>query len=288
MKNLKTYRMFESSVELSPEHIEWLDQCTKGTWQLNSQTGEVDVDGDFDCSGQGLIDFKGVRFGVIEGHFNCRNNQLSSLEGGPREVKMSFFGGNNGLTSLKGAPQKVRGSFSCSDNQLTSLEGAPQEVAVFSCSDNQLTSLKGAPQKVSMYFLCSDNQLSSLEGGPQEVGENFVCSGNQLITLEGAPQKVGKDFSCSDNQLTTLEGAPQEVGGDFHCYNNPVSNKTLKSIFSRMEKGKSYLKAVESLWAEIPLEDQALLYLPEFEWVVGDERRKFDALKAYQGFKGMI
>ena len=176
--------MFESSVELTPEQIEWLDKCTRRTWQLNPRTGLVDVDGYFDCSWQGLSDFKGVRFGKIGGKFYCDNNQLT--------------------------------------------------------------------------------------------------------TLEGAPREVGGYFSCDNNQLTTLEGAPQKVGGSFYCKDNPVSEKTLKSIFGLMKKGKSYLEATESIWPEIPVEDQILLYRPEFEWVVGDERKKLDALRAYQGFKGMI
>ncbi len=239
--------MFESSVALTPEQVEWLDKCTKGTWQLNPRTGRVDVDSDFDCDNQGLSDFKGVRFGVVRGYFYCNNNQLTSLEG---------------------APQKVGGDFYCDDNQLTSLEGAPQ--------------------KVGLYFSCQDNQLTTLEGAPQEVGGNFYCDNNQLTTLEGAPREVGGEFFCSKNQLTSLEGAPREVGGDFRCYDNPVSEKILKSIFRLMKKGESYMKTVESLWTEIPVEDQVLLYRPEFKWVVGDERRKLEALKAYQGFKGMI
>ena len=176
--------MFESSVALTPEQIEWLDKCTKGTWQLNPKTGEVDVDGGFGCSGQGLRDFKGVRFG-----------------------------------------------------------------------------------KVGSAFYCNDNELTSLEGAPLEVGEDFICYSNQLTTLEGAPRKVGRQFTC---------------------YKNSVSDKTLRSIFGIMETGKSYLEATEYLWPEIPLDDQTLLYRPEFKWVVGDERRKLDALRAYQGFKGMI
>ena len=211
---------------LTEEQIKWLNECTEGTWKLNHQTGLVDVEGDFDCSGQDLSDFKGVRFGVVERHFSCSDNRLTSLEGAPREVGRSFNCDDNLLTSLEGAPQKVRGGFSCHNNRLTSLEGAPREVGwSFWCHNNRLTSLEGAPEKVRWYFLCDDN---------------------------------------------------------------PVSDETLKSIFSRMKEGESYLKAVESLWTEIPLEDQALLYRPEFNWVGPDEARKLDALRAYQGFKGMI
>ena len=226
MKHLKTYRMFESSVELTPEQMKWLDECTSGTWQLNPQTGEVDVDGSFDCRGQMLSGFKGVQFGKVGGYFYCANNQLTTLEGAPREVRGDFY--------------------------------------------------------------CSDNQLTTLEGAPQKVGGGFWCSDNQLTSLEGAPRKVGGDFRGHKNQLTSLEGAPREVGWDFICYLNPVANETLKNIFRLMKKGKSYLEAVESIWSKIPVEDQTLLYRPEFEWVVGDERKKLDALIAYQGFKGMI
>ena len=227
MKNLKTYsQLFENSQELTPEQIEWLDACTKGTWALNPETGEVDVDGNFDCSGQGLTDFKGVRFGVVGLDFNCGYNRLTSLEGAPEEVGEDFD--------------------------------------------------------------CYNNQLTSLEGVPKVVGKSFNCYNNRLTSLEGAPQEVGGGFRCEYNQLTTLEGAPQEVGGDFSCRNNPVSDVTLKSIFPLMRKGDSYLQAVETLWSRIPLEDQALLYRPEFEWLGPEEKRKLEALKAYQGFKNMI
>ena len=260
---------------LTPKQIKWLDKCTKGTWQLNSQTGLVDVDGDFDCDDQDRRDFKGVRFGVVRGDFWCSNNQLTSLEG---------------------APQEVRGNFNCSDNQLTTLEGAPREVrGNFWCVHNQLTTLEGAPQVVGKDFYCNDNQLTTLEGAPQKVGGSFYCYDNQLTTLVGAPREVRGDFRCYNNQLISLEGAPQVVGGGFGCGNTPVSRETLKSIFGIMKTGKGYLESLEYLWTEIPLEDQALLYRPEFEWVVGDERRKLDAerrkldaLRAYQGFKFMI
>ena len=198
--------MFESSVSLTPEQIEWLDLCTTGNWQLNPQTGLVDVDGDFNCSGQGLSDFKGVRFGVVRRDFYCKNNRLTTLE-----------------------------------------------------------------------------------GAPQKVGGHFDCRNNQLTTLEGAPQEVRRDFSCDNNQLTSLEGVPLEISGsNFYYRNNPVSEKTFKRIFGRMQASGSYLEAVESFWSSFPPEDRALLYRPEFEWVIGDERKKFDALRAYQGFKSMI
>jgi len=172
---------------LTEEQIEWLNKCTTGTWKLNPQTGLVDVDGCFDCSEQYLSDFKGVRFGVVERHFWCSDNRLTSLVEAPREVGRSFFCDNNQLTSLVGAPEKVGVSFCCWSNRLTSLEGAPREVG-------------GS-------FYCQENLLTSLEGAPEKVGGNFYCRNNRLTSLEGAPRKVGWGFYCEDNPVPerTLE-----------------------------------------------------------------------------------
>jgi hypothetical protein len=51
---------------------------------------------------------------------------------------------------------------------------------------------------------------------------------------------------------------------------------------------RSYLDVVKSRWYLFPLEDQVLLYRPEFEWVGAEERRKLDAVKTYTNIKGMI
>ena len=155
--------MFESVMELTQEQVQWLDDCTNGTWSINPQTGLVDVKGGFDCSQQSLTDFKGVRFGVVDG-----------------------------------------------------------------------------------------------------------------------------DFYCADNQLTSLEGAPHKVDGYFVCYNNPVTGITLKTIFDKMQQVTSYLAAVESLWSEIPQEDQVLLYADDFKWVSPEQSKGLLALRAYQDLRGML
>ena len=167
---------------LTKKQINWLNKCCDSTWTLNPKTGLVDVFSDFDCSDQGRRDFKGVKFGVVDGNFDCDKNRL---------------------TSLKGAPLKVGGNFYCSYNALTSLEGAPQEVGMgFYCYSNRLTSLKGAPQSVSGDFWCDNNRLTSLEGAPQKVGGGFYCQNNHLTSLEGAPLKVDGGFCCGNNPVS--------------------------------------------------------------------------------------
>ena len=262
---------------LTEEQIEWLNECTRGTWKLNPQTGEVDVKGDFNCSEQGLSDFKGVRFGVVKGSFWCYDNLLTSLEGAPREVGESYHCHNNLLTSLVGAPEKVRVDFYCRNNQLTTLEGAPREVGCgFSCENNRLTSLEGAPQKVGTGFFCDNNLLTSLVGAPQKVG-GFFCDNNLLTSLVGAPQKVG-GFHCGSNLLTSLEGAPQEVGWDFCCGNNPVPERTLKSILSLMQEGASYEEVLRRKWKRYSHKLKSLLYRAEYQWIPHEEHKMFSAL----------
>jgi hypothetical protein len=182
MNNIKSYQIFESeSNALTPEQIRWLDLHTNGEWTLDPQTGQVDVNGDFNCHHDEISDFKGIKFGFVTGSFTC---------------------GHNRFTSLEGAPQRVGGNFFCSDNLLTSLEGAPQKVGgYFQCGYNRLTSLKGAPLKVGGDFGCSDNLLTSLEGAPQEVEWDFWCSNNSLTSLEGAPRKVGGDLDFDGNPV---------------------------------------------------------------------------------------
>ena len=183
-----------------------------------------EIEGDVNLSKCGLKklpDFSKIK---IKGDFNCRSNQLISLEGAPRIVDGNFSCSLNDNISLKGAPRVVGGDFNCSYSCLKSLEGAPREVGGdFVCDTNELISLEGAPREVGGDFICSSNQFTSLKGAPKDVGSGFVCSYNQLTTLEGAPRYVAGGFDCSHNQLTTLEGAPSEVGGNFDCCSNQLT-----------------------------------------------------------------
>ena len=183
----------------------------------------IDYDGDviLKCKMSSLP----IYFNRVGGYFGCFNDELTTLEGAPREVGGDFICFSNKLTSLEGAPEKVGGHFDCGHNKLTSLEGSPREVGGdFSCVYNNLTSLEGSPREVGGDFSCSSNKLTSLEGAPREVGRDFVCANNNLTSLEGAPEKVGRDFVCTHNKLTSLEGAPERVGGDFNCYSNNLTS----------------------------------------------------------------
>ena len=89
MKHLKEYKLWEQSRELTTEQEGFLNRYVKGTWRINPE-GLVDVEGDFDCSLSGIKSLMGIRFGSVSVDFYCHRNQLTSLEGAPREVGRNF------------------------------------------------------------------------------------------------------------------------------------------------------------------------------------------------------
>ena len=127
MKYIRKYKLFESRDGLTDEQRKFLDRYIRGTWSVNRE-GLVDVEGNFYCSGQGLEDFLGIRFGKVSGGFYCLGNQLRTLDGSPRGVGGDFLCYDNQLRTLEGAPREVGGSFYCSGNPFISLEGAPEMI----------------------------------------------------------------------------------------------------------------------------------------------------------------
>ena len=264
MRHVKRYsELFEAQMELTEKQTRWLDGCTNGKWELNEVTGLVDVKGSFDCSGQNLRDFKGVRFGVVSDQFICSDNPLESLEG---------------------CPQRVVGYFSCSNTLISSLKGAPESTGrSFDCSNCSLTTLEGAPRSVGGNFYCYHNFLTSLEGAPEGVGLDFYCYDNSLTSLKGAPQRVLGCFSCLDNSITSLEGLPARIGGNFYCAGNPVSERTLNGICKKMRGGLSWPEALSRYWRFIRTEEDKALLAVHNPKLSLEDRRGYDSLLKFRG-----
>jgi hypothetical protein len=187
-------------------------------WTLN-EDGTVDVDGGVNLSHKRLKKLP-LNFGKVSHGFACAGNNLTTLEGAPKEIGQDFDCSNNKLISLEGGPIRVGRNFHCYSNKLITLEGAPMEV--------------------NGHFNCYSNELTSLKGGPIKVGLGFFCRNNKLTTLEGAPKEVGGDFNCSNNKLISLEGAPKEVGGDFNCIYNPIWE-----VYSLFPDYKSFVDSMD-------------------------------------------
>lgn len=141
MKNLLKYELFEDNKgNLNKEQIEFLNKYAE-VWEYNEKTGLIDC-GHFNARGKNLENLLGIKFGKVD-FFSCSNNQLTSLEGAPEEVKTGFYCYSNQLKNLKGSPKIVGTFFNCSDNQLKNLEGAPTEVGgKFQCDINELVTLE--------------------------------------------------------------------------------------------------------------------------------------------------
>ena len=153
MRHLQTYRVFETAQVLTDEQKEFLDESTRGTWSLNPSTGKVDIDGNFECVGLDLKDFKGISFGSVSKNFYCYSNSLQTLEGAPETVGGDFYCYRNSLQTLEGAPETVGGDFDCYSNSLQTLEGSPETVeGDFFCSKNYLRTLEGAPETIAGEF----------------------------------------------------------------------------------------------------------------------------------------
>lgn len=200
---IKSYKNFLIERSDSSDGVESIsDICNKYGIKnyIINEDGSIDVDGSVYLYDEGLTKLP-LKFGKVTGEFNCSRNQLTSLEGCPKEVGGFFSCFNNKLTTLKGAPEKVGGNFYCFDNKLTTLEGAPKEVG-------------GG-------FWCSYNGLTSLEGAPKKVG-NFDCSYNELISLIGGPQIVIGSYCAYDNKIVSFEGFPDDYEGYVEFAANPV------------------------------------------------------------------
>ena len=98
------------------------------------------IRGDVDLSNLYFKELPSILTNVkVTGYFYCSSNNLTSLDGAPSSVGLSFDCDDNNLTSLAGAPSSVGGHFYCYSNKLTSLDGAPKKViGNFDCSNNAI------------------------------------------------------------------------------------------------------------------------------------------------------
>jgi len=239
MKHIKTFSIFESTQELTQEQKDFLDKYTDGTWELNPE-GLVDVQGDFYCSEEGLKNFKGIRFGLVSGYFVCSHNNLTTLEGAPREVGGDFYCNGNGLTTLKGAPRKVGGDFYCHRNVLTTLEGAPREVG----GD----------------FRCYYSNLTTLEGAPREVGGDFRCYYSNLTTLEGAPQTIGGEFYSDSVKVPRGQWS---LGTLAEMYKGSTGQK--KKLLGTLVSPEALQVRIDANPERAAVELKSIVHLPEFK-----------------------
>jgi hypothetical protein len=134
----------------------WLDGQNIKDYVINDDL-TVDVKNSVHLSWRQL-DVIPIQFGIIEGSFYCDNNELTTLKGAPKVIKLDFDCRNNYLTDLKGGPEITR-DYNCPQNKLLSLKGSPKKVlGIFNCSYNDdLRSLKNGPKVVKNLALVNNS-----------------------------------------------------------------------------------------------------------------------------------
>lgn len=164
-----------------------------GTYTISS-LGVIDVQGCVDIRYSNLTRLP-LKFGQINGSFNCGGLALKSLKGAPEYVRYDFSCNNNELTSLKYGPKKVGGSYNCSNNELEDLAGCATEIGRdFSCKFNKIKSLSGCPKDFYGRFNCSHNRLTNFTGAPERFKGQIYANSNYLKNLKGFKQFDGAVF----------------------------------------------------------------------------------------------
>ena len=93
MKHLKIYENYQTEEEVA----KICQQYDITNWSIN-QDGLVDVNGDVRLQYKELTKLP-LKFGTINGYFDCYGNLLTTLEGSPKSVGGIFDCSNNELTS---------------------------------------------------------------------------------------------------------------------------------------------------------------------------------------------
>ena len=191
MRHLKTYGIFENStLPVTPEQSLWLNKVCIGSWTLKAP-GVINVEGSVDIRDKSDHitpegeNFHGLKFGKVEGYFDCgKSPQMTHLGGTPREVTGSFYFKEGKLPNLVDGPVTVGSKYQVTESGLESLEGCPLRADVLDVEFNELKNLKGAEKSRIRVLMIGFNSINSLEGMPRELedikGTNNPVSGETL------------------------------------------------------------------------------------------------------------
>lgn len=160
--------------------------------------GLIDVRGNVYISISDMLDELPIKFGIVEGLFDCSHNRLTSTKGFPikahsislhhNEISTLLPCKENGFHKFQ---EEMEGWFECSHNKLATLEGSPKRIIGrgYSCGQNLITNLVGAPEYIGGYFNCSYNDnLCSLEGFPNYVRTTSDITACAIDDLRGFPE----------------------------------------------------------------------------------------------------
>ena len=163
-----------------------------------------------------------IPFGKVKGSFIVEKCKLKSLKNSPEEAEKFFCSDNDNLTSLEGGPKKVN-FYGCKHTGITNLLGGPEYVRDgMDVRWNNLSTLNGAPKKFGdkAQFDCSGNvNLKSLSGLPDDytgwvfqrvaardcnLSNNTIFDGMTQLKITGGSISVGSQNNYFDEDGVLL------------------------------------------------------------------------------------
>jgi len=192
------------------------------------------IKGNLNLSGLGLTKLPNLSHVVVDGDFDCSDNQLSTLEGSPQEVGGGFYCHHNQLSTLEGGPQKVGGDFNCDFNQLSTLEGGPQEVGgSFKCYYNQLSTLEGFPRKIGGIVNCFSCGVDENSTAPEYLSPAKIKGIDDKLL-----EKMIENWKKIHGQSGALCVAANQVNTDTQDVTNSHLSKDSSHLIAKVKCGK--------------------------------------------------
>ena len=156
-------------------------------------------------------------------HFDCRENELTSLDVCKNTALTVLICGNNQLRELDVSNNTALTYLGCWVNQIASIDVSSHiELEFLYCGSNLLTSLDVTNNSKLRILICDDNQLNNLDVKGCSMLTNLNC-GKFVYT----PVGLG-------NHLTSLDvnGCTSLI--NLNCENNLLSAKSLNDLFETL------------------------------------------------------
>jgi hypothetical protein len=227
MKNIKLYESFRTEQEI-------IDLCSKykiSNYQIRDDVS-IDVNGFADLY-RSLRDLKQLplTFNEIKEYFDCRGNNLTTLEGCPKKVGTWFRCSSNKLSSLEHSPKKVEENFHCNYNHhITSLEGLEN------------TYIGGG------LYVASCKNLYSLNGFPKEVG-GFTCIHTPLSPIYNTfIQECHYDTMRKFNKFDVIYTDGLDWFIDYDNMGKFLRSVSKENLMMSMEEFDAFIKTTDYKW----------------------------------------
>ena len=130
-----------------------------------------------------------IPFGTVHGHFNCMNNNLTTLENCPIEITKWFNCRLNPLENFDHCPKKIGGYMEC------------HQTGLYSITDYPLSIIGSIKNNVRCFFdVC--NVVSANKGSFLPLLDDKIAFHRQVMRLapELIPEYLGTDIPVPSNK----------------------------------------------------------------------------------------